>query len=96
MDGQLTDSGAGLMAGHVIPSGGTAVLGQDQDSVEGGFQTNQAFGPGQLAEVNMWSWVLSENEIAAQYQDGRIPQGSVHAWSQFKDAVNGAVDVIEP
>ena len=96
MDGQLTDSGAGLMAGHVIPSGGTAVLGQDQDSVGGGFQTNQAFGPGQLTEVNMWSWVLSENEIAAQYQDCHIPQGSVHAWSQFKDAINGAVHLIEP
>ena len=55
----------------------------------GGFDTEDAFGPGQLAEVNMWSRVLSGSEIAAQYQDCHIPQGSVHAWSQFKDAING-------
>ena len=96
MDGQLADSGTGLKKSHVIPRGGTAVLGQDQDSVGGGFSTNDAFGPGQLAEVNMWSWVLSGSEIAAQYQDCNIPQGSVHAWSQFKDAINGAVQVVEP
>jgi len=80
MDGQLTGSGEGLMKGHVIQSGGTAVLGQDQDSMGGGFDTDDAFGPGQLSEVNMWNKAaLSESEIAAQCQDCRIPQGSVHA-----------------
>lgn len=96
MDGQLTDGGRGLKKGHLIPHGGTTVLGQDQESVEGGFSTYDAFGPGQLAEVNMWSWVLLESEIAAQYQHCHIPQGSVHAWSQFKDAIDGAVQVVEP
>ena len=96
MDGQITDSGTGLQKNHVIPSGGTTVLGQDQDSVGGGFEADQEFGPGQLAEVNMWSRVLSGSEIAAQYQDCHIPQGSVHAWAQFKDAINGAVKVEEP
>ena len=79
--------------GHVIPQGGTVVFGQDQDSLGGGFQSNDAFGPCQLAELNMWSRVLSENEIAIQYQECRIPPGSVHAWSQFKDLTHGAVRV---
>ena len=95
-DGQLTGSGEGLMKAHVIQSGGVVVLGQDQDSMGGGFDTDDAFGPGQLAEVNMWSRVLPGSEIAAQYQDCRIPQGSVHAWSQFKAAIRGAAQVEEP
>ena len=96
MDGKLTDSGADLMKGFVIPRGGTVVLGQDQDSVGGGFEIIDTFGPGQLTEVNMWSKVLSGSEIAAQYQDCQIPPGSVFAWSQFKNATHGALQVYEP
>lgn len=93
MDGQLKKSATGLKIGHVIPLGGTVVFGQDQDSLGGGFDTDDAFGPGQLADLNMWSRVLSGDEIAIQYQECQIPQGSVHAWSQFKDATSGAVQV---
>ena len=97
MDGHLTDSGEGLMKGHVIQRGGTVVLEQDQDSMGGGFETKDTFGPGQLSELNMWSRVLPGSEIAAQYQeDCRIPQGSVHAWSQFKNGISGVVKVQEP
>ena len=96
MDGQLTDSGAGLMKGFVIPRGGIVVLGQDQDSLGGGFQTFNAFGPGQVTEVNLWSNVLSANEIAAQYQNCHILPGSVFAWSQFKNTGYGALQVYEP
>ena len=93
MDGQLRKSATGLKIGHVIPHGGTVVFGQDQDSLGGGFYSNDAFGPGQLADLNMWSRVLSGDEIAIQYRECRIPQGSVHAWSQFKDGIRGAVRV---
>ena len=96
MDSQLTDSGAGLMKGFVIPRGGTFVLGQDQDSLGGGFQTNNAFGPGQVTEVNLWSNVLSGSEISVQYQSCHIPPGSVFAWPQFKNVSYGALQVYEP
>ena len=58
MDGQLRKSATGLKIGHVIPQGGTVVLGQDQDFLGGGFQSKEAFGPGQQADLNMWSRVL--------------------------------------
>ena len=93
MDGQLRKSATGLKIGHVIPQGGTVVFGQDQDSFGGGFHSNDAFGPGQLADLNMWSRVLSGKEIAIHYQECRIPQGFVHEWSQFKDLTHGAVRV---
>ena len=89
MDGKRVDSATNKMKGHVIPQGGTVVFGQDQDKMGDKFQTSDAFGPGQLTELNLWSKVLSQEEIAAQYQDCDIPQGSVHAWPQFKDTTDG-------
>ena len=96
MDGQLTDRGTGLKTAYVITQGGTVVLGQDQDTMGGGFEDKDAFGDGQLAELNMWDRVLSEREIAGHYQDCLIPQGNVHAWSDFKADIHGAVRVTEP
>ena len=93
MDGQLRKCATGLKSGRVIPQGGTVVFGQDQDSLGGGFGKSDAFGPGQLADLNMWCRVLSGDEIAIHFQECRIPQGFVHVWSQFKDVTHGAVRV---
>ena len=71
------------------------VLGQDQDSIGGGFDANQAF-VGELTELNMWGSVFSESDVAAQYQNCSIPHGSVLSWPIFKDAVHGKVQVVEP
>lgn len=91
VDGRPAGSGTGLKTGHVIPHGGTVVLGQDQDSLGGGFGLGDAFGPGQVTQVNMWSRILSQREIANQYGNCHIPQGSVHQWSQFRDTQHGEV-----
>ena len=88
MDGHREDSSDGLQKGHVIQKGGTLVIGQDQDFMGGGFVERDAFGPGSVAELNMWGTVLSESDIVAQYESCNITEGSVHAWSQFKDADN--------
>ena len=85
LDGNRTDNGTGLHQGGVIPQGGTVVLGQDQDFMGGGFSHNDAFGPGNLTELNLWNIVLSENEIVAQYKSCIITQASVHSWSEFRN-----------
>ena len=72
------------------------VLGQDQDTIGGGFDANQAFVAGELTEVNMWDSVLSESDVAAQHENCTIPHGSVLSWPLFKDAVHGKVQVVEP
>ncbi len=51
-----------LVGGTALPSGGTLVLGQDQDSVGGGFDATQAF-LGRLDEVRIWNRVRSQAEI---------------------------------
>ncbi len=43
-DGTLVDSGTGLATGTTFGSGGTLLIGQEQDAVEGGFSAAQTFG----------------------------------------------------
>ena len=96
LDGQLQSSGTGLKKNHQIPAGGTVIIGQDQDKVGGGFDIEDSFGPGEVTEVNLWSRVLSGDEIAAQKANCDIAQaGLVLSWGQFKGNVTG-VKIVEP
>ena len=85
-----------MTTNYGILSGGTAVIGQDQDSVGGGFSRRDAFGPGEVTELNLWGSVLSAGDIASQHANCTLATGLVHSWEQFKDGVNGAVRVEEP
>ncbi|NET52399.1 MAG: hypothetical protein F6K09_28035, partial [Merismopedia sp. SIO2A8] len=51
-----------LAKGIVLDANGSLVLGQDQDSYGGGFDTKQAF-QGQMAEVRVWDDVRTPEEI---------------------------------
>ena len=95
-DGQFT----GQVTNHdtsnfILTAGGSLVLGQDQDSIGGGFHVEETF-HGRLASVNMWDKVLSESDIAAQYTNCSVPHGSVLNWSVFKNVTHGNVTVEEP
>ena len=85
-----------MMVNHKVPSGGTVVIGQDQDSMGGGFDNDDAFGPGEVTQVNLWGTVLSASDIASQYANCTITSGMIHSWAQFKDGVNGSVQIVEP
>ena len=67
IDGQSVASGTGLAAESTIATGGTLVLGQEQDSVEGGFSTDQVF-EGTLYDVRLFNDVRTAAEIAASYR----------------------------
>ena len=90
------ENGTGMTTKYVILSGGTAVIGQDQDSVGGGFSKQDAFGPGEVTELNLWDSVLSASDITTQHANCTITTGLVHSWAQFKDGVRGAVQVEQP
>ena len=51
---------------YALKASGFLVLGQEKDSIGGGFDRTQTL-YGRLASVNMWEKVLSESDIAAQY-----------------------------
>jgi Concanavalin A-like lectin/glucanases superfamily/Pentaxin family len=56
-----------LATGHAMTLNGSLVLGQDQDSVGGGFDPNQAF-PGQMDDFRIWNTFRSDEEIAESWR----------------------------
>ena len=94
-DGQCTEQVTNhATKNFALKAGGFLVLGQEQDSIGGGFDRDQTL-HGRLANVNMWDKVLSESDIAAQYTNCSVPHGSVINWSVFKNLTHGNVAVEE-
>ena len=92
-DGQFTEQVTNHASkNYVLKAGGFLVLGQEQDSIGGGFDRSQTL-HGRLASVNMWDKVLSESDIAAQYTSCSVPSGSVFNWSVFKNLAHGNVTI---
>ena len=94
-DNVITDQAFGVKTGQRIAGGGHWVLGQDQDSVGGGFQIEDSF-QGNLAEVNVWGRVLSGKEIAT-FSTGchRCMDGDVKRWPEFKTGLRGSVRIVQ-
>lgn len=66
VDGGLIDSGSGLSSGHTIATGGTLVLGQEQDGVGSGYDHQQVFS-GTLYDVRLFDDVRTSGEISANH-----------------------------
>ncbi|CAG5897538.1 unnamed protein product [Menidia menidia] len=79
--GKLRGEGQGLAAGHHIRPGGVLILGQEQDSLGGGFDSSQAL-VGELSQVGLWDRVLSPGQVATLARCNRVTQGSVAPWSE--------------
>uniref|UniRef100_A0A669E2D3 Neuronal pentraxin receptor a n=1 Tax=Oreochromis niloticus TaxID=8128 RepID=A0A669E2D3_ORENI len=73
--------GHGLAAGHHIRPDGVLILGQEQDSLGGGFDSSQAL-VGELSQVGLWDRVLTSNQVASLARCGKITQGSVVPWAE--------------
>lgn len=82
VDGQRVGTGTGLQTGYTTRSTGTLVVGMDQDSVGGGFQTSQVF-KGTLQDVRVFNDVRTATEISAYlYEDVPISElGLVANWT---------------
>jgi hypothetical protein len=70
-NGTLRFSGT-VRAGAALTPNGSLVLGQDQDSVGGGFDTGQAFA-GQLDDAAIYPTALGANRIQAHHRAGFAP-----------------------
>ena len=94
-DGALHPNTDSLRAGYTIPGGGSLVLGQEQDSVGGGFVSSSSF-QGSLTNVNVWSYVLPESKITSMSTSCREEAGDVYKWSDFIYGVKGKAAVFIP
>ncbi|CAH1259009.1 PKDREJ [Branchiostoma lanceolatum] len=79
VNGTEIASGSGLAQGQSIPSGGTWILGQEQDSPGGGFNAADAFA-GEISLLNVWDRVLTEAEIGATC--GGTAGGNIINWGR--------------
>ncbi|KAL9979429.1 hypothetical protein ACROYT_G017100 [Oculina patagonica] len=94
-DGVVADLGQGLKKGHVIRGAGSLVLGQEQDSVAGGFSASQSF-VGEMTGVNIWNRVIDHLGIASMSKSCLAGEGNVYKWSDFKSHTIGGVYLISP
>ena len=62
VNGEVIDRGEKLSEGQEISNGGILVVGQEQDSPGGHFSAAESF-KGQLTRLNMWSRILTEDEV---------------------------------
>ncbi|XP_066301925.1 neuronal pentraxin-1-like [Branchiostoma lanceolatum] len=91
-DGVLQASGSGLNAGATVSTGGTWILGQDQDTIGGGFQQSQAF-IGDLSQVNLWDHVLSPADIATDWTAFCDHHGNVIDWATTHKNIFGLASI---
>ncbi|XP_076370540.1 C-reactive protein 1.1 [Tachypleus tridentatus] len=85
----------GIAMGATLRQGGLVVLGQDQDTVGGGFDAKQSL-EGELSELNLWDTVLNHEQIKhlskCVHHSERHIYGNIIHWdkTQFR-AYDGVV-----
>ncbi len=69
VDGQEAYSATNVQTGQEIRSGGELVFGQEQDSLGGGFASNQVFS-GNMYDISVYDEVLTEQDLADPVNNG--------------------------
>ena len=64
-------------------AGGLLYLGQDQDSLGGGFNLRQSWG-GEITQFNVWSWALEEYYIENMAECRSDLFGDVLKWDEHR------------
>ncbi|XP_060116636.1 pentraxin-4 [Heteronotia binoei] len=76
VDRRLASMGSRFQKGYEIPAGGSLVLGQEQDTLGGGFEPSEAF-VGSLAGWAMWDRALSPGEVSSIAIGDGLPRGPI-------------------
>lgn len=85
-DGGLEKEETNLKKDHTIRAGGSLVLGQEQDSLGGSFESDQSY-QGMLSNLNIWDKVLTATQIQQMSQSCMLPDNitdhRVYKWIDF-------------
>ncbi|XP_020862214.1 pentraxin-4 [Phascolarctos cinereus] len=73
VDRRLVAIGSRFREGYEIPPGGILVLGQEQDTMGGGFDSSEAF-VGSLAGLTVWDRALSPGEVSSVATGKALPR----------------------
>lgn len=76
LDRRLASLGSNFRKGYEIPSQGSLLLGQEQDTLGGGFESSESF-VGLLAGFAMWGRALLPGEVSSIALGEGLPRGTV-------------------
>lgn len=88
----IPSSRKGNKAGSSLMGTPKIILGQEQDTYGGNFDSSQSF-VGMLTDVHMWDSVLSPAQIAYYTSGGQFQPGNVLNWNSLEFTKNGNVVV---
>ncbi|XP_032235728.2 uncharacterized protein LOC5510676 [Nematostella vectensis] len=94
VNGILKLSATGMKSGVKIGGGGSLVLGQDQDSVGGGFDVTQVF-IGTLSNFDMWDVALPDDIIQSMGYGCGTWSGNTISWRNLRSSSYGNVGIQE-
>lgn len=76
IDRRIVASGSRFREGYEIPPGGSLVLGQEQDTVGGEFDSSEAF-VGSISGLAIWNRALFPGEVANLASGKELPTGAI-------------------
>ena len=62
------------------------IIGQDQDSIGGGFQTTDSF-KGEMTGINMWDRVLSAADISKLAESCSAGKGNIKSMADLREDI---------
>ncbi|KAJ7352843.1 hypothetical protein OS493_033385 [Desmophyllum pertusum] len=89
---KVKSSAEPFQQGEIITGRGTFILGQEQDELGGGFNTEESF-VGDVSQMNVFDYVLSDNDIYNLVYSCDHVKGNVAAWGDFREKLNGEYHV---
>ena len=91
---KISSSAQAFQQGEVIAGGGVLILGQEQDDLGGGFNTEEDF-IGDVSQMNVFDYTLSANDIYNLAYSCDHVKGNVAAWGDFKEQLSGEYHVTD-
>ena len=85
---KIKSSVEAFQKGEVITGGGVLILGQEQDELGGGFNTEENF-MGDISQMNIFDHVLSANNIYNLAYSCDHVKGNVASWGDFREELDG-------
>ncbi|KAL9972183.1 hypothetical protein ACROYT_G018440 [Oculina patagonica] len=91
---EIRSSSVAFQQGEVITGSGVLILGQEQDELGGGFNTQENF-IGDVSQMNIFDYTLSANDIYNLAYSCDHVKGNVAAWGDFSERLFGEYHVTD-
>ena len=91
---KVKSSAEAFQQGEIIKGGGVLILGQEQDELGGGFNTEENF-IGDVSQMHIFDNVLSATDIYNLAYSCDHVKGNVASWGDFREQLDGEYHVTD-